>query len=173
MYKRILVAVDDMPVSKLALKEAARLARDQKAKLCVTFVADEFLPVSDGTGINFKKHDAEIRKKSKAFLKKMSGLIRSPKISVKEHLIEITEPGHNVAAALAKFAKKWRADLIVLGTGGRRGLKRLLFGSVSDELILQASVPVHVVRSLKQKPQKTRSQSKAKKRSKTHLKNKR
>lgn len=163
MYKRILVAIDDSPVSRLALKEAAKLAKDQKAKLCVTYVADEFVPAGEGAGINFKKHDAEIRKKSKAFLRKMTDLVRSPKISVKEHLIEITEPGHHVAHALSDFATKWSADLIVLGTAGRRGLQRLILGSVSDELILQAQVPVHVVRHLKRKAKPARAKAKVKK----------
>ena len=164
MYKRILVAVDDTPISRLAYKEAVKLAIDQKAKLCIAYVADEFVPVGEGVAIDFKRHDGEIRKQSKLFLKKMGKLAHTDKIDIKEQLIEISEPGHHVAHAINKFANRWKADLVVLGTRGNRGLKRLILGSVADELIEITKVPVQVVRGLKKKTSKKKRRTRAKKR---------
>ena len=63
MYKRILVAVDDSDISKQAMKSAVTLARDFKATLCILYVADEFLEAGEGIGVDFKKHEENVRKK--------------------------------------------------------------------------------------------------------------
>ena len=63
------------------------------------------------------------------------------------------EPGETVvsvvgrpAEALLEEAQRWGADLIVLGTHGRRGLDHLFFGSVAEQVVRGARVPVLTVR---------------------------
>jgi len=139
------------------MKEAIKLAADQKAKLCFAYVADEHVPVGEGVAIDFKKHDATVRKEGKALLEKVLRIAQTEKVSVESHLIEIIEPGNHISQAIVDYAAKWRADLIVIGTRGHRGLKRFLLGSVADELIQKTSVPVHLVRrntSIKKKTAK-------------------
>ena len=52
-----------------------------------------------------------------------------------------------VTRAIANSAKLWHADLIVVGTHGRRGVGRLLMGSGAEKIIREAPVPVLVVRA--------------------------
>jgi nucleotide-binding universal stress UspA family protein len=55
--------------------------------------------------------------------------------------------GHRVAELIIKQAKKWRADVIVLGTHGRRGLARVLMGSDAEIVVRESPVPVLLVRA--------------------------
>ena len=59
---------------------------------------------------------------------------------------EITEPKDSPAAAILAAAKQWKADLIVMGSHGRRGFDRLILGSVSETVALHAPCSVEVVR---------------------------
>jgi nucleotide-binding universal stress UspA family protein len=54
--------------------------------------------------------------------------------------------GERLAETVANGAKDWGAELIVLGTHGRRGVGRLLMGSGAEQIIRLAPVPVLVVR---------------------------
>jgi nucleotide-binding universal stress UspA family protein len=53
--------------------------------------------------------------------------------------------GGRVADAIVKQAKRWRADLIVMGTHGRRGVKRALLGSDADLVVRYSPVPVLLI----------------------------
>jgi len=60
------------------------------------------------------------------------------------HLIDT--PGQRLGQTVADEAVNWKADLIVLGTHGRRGVGRVLLGSGAEQIIRMASVPVLIVR---------------------------
>jgi nucleotide-binding universal stress UspA family protein len=55
--------------------------------------------------------------------------------------------GGSVARAIVQEARKQRADLIILGTHGRRGVRRLVMGSDAEEVVRGAPVPVLLVRA--------------------------
>ena len=55
--------------------------------------------------------------------------------------------GRQAASLIVADAKKWKADLIVLGTHGRRGIRRLVMGSDAEEIVRTSPVPVLLVRS--------------------------
>lgn len=146
MYSRILTAVDDSDISKLAIQEAIKLALDQQAKLCIVYVVDEFIPAGEGVPVDFKENEALKRKQGQSILNEMVMLARNENIDVESNLIEITESNSPIPEKIIEAAKKWKADLIVLGTHGRSGLSRLLLGSVAEEVMRNAHVPVHIVR---------------------------
>lgn len=50
-------------------------------------------------------------------------------------------------AEIVKVARQWQADLIVIGSHGRRGIRRALIGSVAEAVVRQAPCPVLVVRA--------------------------
>ena len=60
----------------------------------------------------------------------------------------------NPKEVILEEAKKWNADLIVVGSHGRRGIKRLLLGSVSEAVAMKAPCSVVVVRGSSQRPRK-------------------
>jgi nucleotide-binding universal stress UspA family protein len=59
---------------------------------------------------------------------------------------EVTEPKDTPAHCILSAAKQWRADLIVMGSHGRRGFDRLILGSVSETVALHATCSVEVIR---------------------------
>jgi nucleotide-binding universal stress UspA family protein len=54
--------------------------------------------------------------------------------------------GGDTAWTITDFAKKWRATMIIMGSRGRRGLQRLMFGSVAERTLRYAECPVLVVK---------------------------
>jgi nucleotide-binding universal stress UspA family protein len=63
----------------------------------------------------------------------------------------VASAGQTVASAILRYAKRVRADLIVLGTHGRRGISRLVMGSDAEGVLREAGVPVLLVRSPERK----------------------
>lgn len=155
LYSRILIAVDDTDISKLAMEEAIKLAKDQKATLIIIYIADEFIPAGEGVPIDFKEHENLLRKKGRTILNKMIAPVRRTKISYESHLIEITESSDKIAVKIIEEAKKRNADLIVMGTHGRAGLSRLILGSVAEEVVRNAPVPVQLVKTQDKTEEKT------------------
>jgi nucleotide-binding universal stress UspA family protein len=67
-------------------------------------------------------------------------------IPVETRLIEIDTMGHPIPQMIAADAEAWPADLIVICTHGRKGLSRLLLGSVAEGVVRVATKPVLLIR---------------------------
>ena len=145
-YRRILVAVDGSPTSMKGLREAIRLARDGRAELLLLHVVNEYYAFAtlDGfaPGIDLvptlREGGRRILAKAKAATDKAG--IRA-KVLMRETL------GGPAADTIVRDARKQRADLIVLGTHGRRGLRRLVLGSDAEAVVRTSPVPVLLVRA--------------------------
>ncbi len=144
-YKRILVAVDGSPASSKGLREAVRLAKGGQAKLFIVHVVDEFqaFAAMDGAsaGVNLVPM---LRESGKRILATAGAAAAKQKIKPVLLLREMV--GGSAANPIVREAKKQRADLIVLGTHGRRGLRRLVLGSDAEQVVRSAGVPVLLVR---------------------------
>lgn len=151
IYSRILIAVDDKDISKKAMQEAIQLTKDQKAKLFIIYIADEFLPAGEGVPVDFTKHSKSVRKHGLSILKSMSTLATKAKIKFKTHMIEIKESAPNIAEKIIEQAQTFEADLIILGTHGRTGLSRLFLGSVAEEVVRKSNIPVQLVKAKEKK----------------------
>lgn len=151
MSRRILVPVDGSPTSNRGLTEAIKMAKSQKAKLCLLHVVDNsaITMAPDMGGVYTDQLFNLMRESGKKVLAKAAAAARSRGIKATTILVEsITRP---VADAIVTQAKKWGADLIVLGTHGRRGLSRLVMGSDAEGVVRTASVPVLLVRATGQR----------------------
>ena len=74
-------------------------------------------------------------------------MLHSPKKSgVKAETAQIESRGQLVSEAILADARRSRADVIVMGTHGRRGLNRLLLGSDAERVLREANVPVLLTR---------------------------
>ena len=62
-------------------------------------------------------------------------------------MLEGNDPSQRVASMVVKDSQQWDADLIVLGTHGRRGFDRIFLGSVAETLVRMAPAPVLLVRA--------------------------
>ncbi len=148
MYKKILVPIDGSPASNLGLNEAIKLAKDQGAKLRLFHLVDEYIAVSSADGMAFSNTDdllESLRRGGKKILEKAEALARRNGLTAESVMLESF--GGRAADFIVEQANKWRADLIVLGTHGRRGVKRLVMGSDAEQVVRTTPVPVLLVRS--------------------------
>lgn len=146
MYKHILVAVDGSDAAKLALSEAINLAREQRAELRLIHVIDESLIAWDesgamGTAVTLL--DA-LRQAGQAIADK--ALAQVHKAGLKAEAILPETFGQRIASIIVEEAKRWPADLIVIGSHGRRGVDRLLMGSVAEGVVRLSEKPVLLMR---------------------------
>lgn len=143
VYQRILAPVDGSPSSLRSLDEAVRLARATGAKLNVMHVVNEIvIDPSYSEALYFEVEG--LRKAGLAILDAAQASARQQGIEAEAKLSETL--GGRAADAILEHAAKWGADVIVMGTHGRRGLRRLAMGSDAEFVVRRSPVPVLVVR---------------------------
>ena len=142
-YKRILVPVDGSATSTKGLDEALQLAREGRSRIRLLHIIDDSLAFNspDGAGANYVL-DA-LRSSGRQALAKAAERVRRAKLEAESTLIENFTG--RVAEAIVEQAKRWRADVIVMGTHGRRGFGRLLIGSSAELVVRSSSIPVLLV----------------------------
>ena len=146
-YKRILVPVDGSPTSNAGLREAIALARGQGANLQLVHVADQHYVTLMGLETATALDDlmASVTQAGKRVLRNAERLARREGVDPSTVLLEtLTGPA---ADPIVRQAQKWKADLIVIGTHGRRGVRRLLMGSDAEQIVRTSPVPVLLVRA--------------------------
>ena len=79
-------------------------------------------------------------------LREAAALARKAGVNAETGLLEVQQMNDRIADELAREARKWPADLIVVGTHGRRGLSHLFLGSVAETIMRVAPRPVLLVR---------------------------
>ncbi|STY28576.1 universal stress protein [Legionella wadsworthii] len=146
MYKKILIAMDDSDTSMQAFNEAMKLSKVHHATLQIVHIANEFNVPYVGSGVDYEKLEASFKAYGQTFLDKMLAIARKHHKDCEAHLIEMDSSKQNVSDKIIEAAKKWAADLIVIGTHGRRGYQHLLLGSVAEGVIRNAPMPVLLVR---------------------------
>ncbi len=145
-YRKILVAVDGSPAAEKGLREAIRVAEAGPGTLVILHVVNEFqiYYAMEGAGPGADVHE-RLRAESRRILEKARASAERRGLKPKILMGEIA--GGSAAPAIVQEAKKQRADLIVLGTHGRRGMTRLVMGSDAEEVVRSAPVPVLLVRA--------------------------
>jgi nucleotide-binding universal stress UspA family protein len=143
-YKRILVPVDGSAVSNRGLTEAVKMARAGRAKLRLLHVVDELAVFSmSEAGASIGPILESVRAAGKRKLARIARRVRGLNIRTESALVEGV--GRRVADFIVDDARRWRADVIVMGTHGRRGVKRMLLGSDAELVIRYSPVPVLLV----------------------------
>lgn len=147
MYQHILAPVDGSDASDLALQEAIRLAKDQRAQLRILHVVDAVTVNWDTEFGNTGEIIETLRKAGESILAKAESMARQSGITAETRLVEMETLPERVPAKIAEEADLWPADLIVIGTHGRHGLNRLLMGSVAEGVARLSSKPVLLIRA--------------------------
>lgn len=148
MFKKILVPVDGSPTANRGLKEAIALAKEQGTMLYLLHVIDEHRVDLAGAEVG----GAYVAAATEALMKNGQKIIaaaqaRAEKQGVRAISLTVETLGQTVAHMILAQAKKHKVDLIVLGTHGRRGLRRIIMGSDAEDVIRQTPVPVLLIRA--------------------------
>ena len=148
MYKKIAVAVDGSKTSDTALDEAIKLAGEMGSTLLLLHVCEEVPVMWEADGVNVAPIQdimKAIADAAKALLEKCKKRVASQGIAVETKLVE--SAGDRLGGVISQEAQKWNADLLVVGTHGRKGIEHLLMGSVAEGAIRTAAMPVLLVRA--------------------------
>lgn len=146
MYQRILAAVDGSSTAERALQEAIRLAKDQQAALHIVHVVDMVPLIWDVEYTDVEAIQRALRQAGRTVIDRAREAVKSAGFEADAQLAEIGTPGQNVAGRIVEAATTWPADLLVIGTHGRRGLDHLLLGSIAEGVTRLAPMPVLLVR---------------------------
>lgn len=142
-YKKILVPLDGSGWSQRAIPHAVDIARDNQASLVLLHVfrppAWEYTPEIALAGQ--EPQVQQMRDQMKQYLIGLRAELRGEQITVQTHMIE----GQGVARLVCEYVDSEDVDLIVMSTRGRSGLSRVLFGSIANEIMQCARVPVLLV----------------------------
>jgi nucleotide-binding universal stress UspA family protein len=145
MYRRILVPVDGSKTAALGLREAIGLAKNQRAKLRLVYVVDKMAIIGVvEAGLDPGPVLARMARSGRRLLEQAR--LSAKKLGVDSETALREPVVKRVADTILSEAKKWRADLIVMGTHGRRGVRRMVLGSDAEQIMRQAEVPVLLVR---------------------------
>jgi nucleotide-binding universal stress UspA family protein len=145
-FKRIVVPVDGSPPSRAGLERAIALAKSNRARLRLLHVVDENAvmrgiepAINVGELLDILMEDGRKVLAAAAELARKRG-IKADTVLYELHL-------GRVADRIVRESAKWRADLIVMGTHGRRGIGRLVMGSDAESVLRESRVPVLMVKA--------------------------
>ena len=128
-YKKILIAVDSSEYSMKAAKKGLELAHQLGAKAALLFVIEKSKALGNvDAGITHEQALIVLKKEAEQTLDELAQMYNG------NELLKFMPEG-NPEEDILKTAQNWKADLLVLGTHGRTGLKHLLMGSVAERVM--------------------------------------
>lgn len=143
MYKRILVPVDGSETSNRAVVAALQMARENGGRVRLVHALDELAYLSG------YEYSADLLKAARDegnhVLDGARSMAQSAGVPADAKLVETA--GRRLGELVAEEARSWEADLVVVGTHGRRGMSRILLGSGAEQVLRLAPVPVLAVRT--------------------------
>lgn len=143
MFKRILVPVDGSETSTKALVAALQLARESDGRVRAIHALDELTYL---TGYEFSGEVlAQARQQAQKVVDDALAIAQGSGVPADARLLDAT--GRRLGELVADEARAFEADLVVVGTHGRRGLGRALMGSGAEQVIRLAPVPVLAFRA--------------------------
>ena len=143
-FKRILVPCDGSEVSTRALVSGLQIARDGGGRVRVLHVLDQIDYFAGGYEYAGAAVLEELQKQARKVLEDAAAICQSAGVPYDTLLVD--EPGSRLGDKVADQAQAWDADLVVVGTHGRKGLSRAMLGSGAEQIVRFAPVPVLVVR---------------------------
>ena len=145
MYKHILVPLDGSETAERGFREALRLAAEQKSKLRLLHVIDDFPMLLEMSAVaSFEESMRKVREYGQKVLAQARSEAAKVDVPADTTLREVTQG--RIADVVVDEARACGCDLIVMGTHGRRGFSRLALGSDADRVVRTSPVPVLLVR---------------------------
>ena len=144
MFKHILVPVDGSPPALHAVDKARAVACAFRSSVTLIYVIDPY--AFTGMGADFSYGQSEYLRaamvEANEAISAARQVFEAQGILVNGSVVE----SHSVYHAILEAAETLNADLVVMGSHGRRGLEKLVLGSVTAQVLSHAHLPVLVVR---------------------------
>lgn len=144
-YKHILVPVDESPISYAAVEQALALAKELKSEVTVMSV----ISVDPFKGVDFYKvapaitdYFMQAEENAQLRLKDIKRLFVRDGVSVNTKVIR----GVAASEGIMAIANEVSADLIIMGSHGHTGFKKMVLGSVAQNVLTQSHIPVLIVK---------------------------
>ena len=150
MYQRIVVPVDGSETAGKALTAALQTARDSGGCVHLVHVVEGLSPMSADPYGAYSGDVIEIMRQSGVKILE-EALVVAQAAGVPADTELFDNFGDRLAEVVADAALRFKADLLVVGTHGRRGMGRVLMGSGAEQIIRLSPVPVLVIRASESK----------------------
>lgn len=147
MYQRILVATDGSTLSKKAVRSSIDLAAAMGAELVALNVVPRYPMSYFEGGVTISVDDvARTEKRWADFGQEVVDRVRDSAKAQGVKAKAVTAQSDHVAESIMAAAKKHKCDLVVMASHGRKGIKRVLLGSETQQVLTHSTVPVLVLR---------------------------
>lgn len=144
MFNHILVPVDGSSTARQAIDRAVTIAEAFKSAVTLIYVIDPYAFTGVGTDFSYGQSEylSAATAEADAALSAARQVFEAHGIAVQASVVE----GHSIYQAILDAAESVNADLVVMGSHGRRGLEKLVLGSVTAQVLSHAHLSVLVVR---------------------------
>lgn len=149
MYRHILLSTDGSETGQKGLQHGLLLAKTIGARVTIITVTEPFPSFPDGVGYAYAMSDSLMADHNQAQRDAAGAILTAAKASAESQGVSaetIHVPNALPAEAILAAAKSNSCDLIAMASHGRRGLGRLMLGSVTAEVLARSPTPVLVVR---------------------------
>lgn len=146
MFKRILVAIDGSRTSQRAFEAALDLAVTHQAVMQPYYVVETGPLYMDVPGYDPSSLQRSLMEQGAALAREAADAMKARGIAGEVVTVEATA-SDDVATLVIKAAGDFNADLLIMGTHGRKGFQRLILGSVAERCLRQATLPVLLIPS--------------------------
>jgi nucleotide-binding universal stress UspA family protein len=145
MYKHLLIATDGSASAQKAVDQGLRLAAALDAKVTVVTVTEPWDAFGAAEGITFLPPEGYMESIAAEAAKVLAGIKHTAE-TLGRSCDTMHVKDRFSADGIIECASEKGCDLIVMGSHGRRGLRRLLLGSVANEVVTHSTVPVLICR---------------------------
>jgi nucleotide-binding universal stress UspA family protein len=149
LYTHILIATDGSDLAKRGVDQGLSLAKVLGSRVTVLMATERFpiqaattSPAWVGSPIDYERYDEGQKQFANGVLSAVKA--EAGKVGISVDTVHI--PNEHPATAILEAAASFECDLIVMASHGRRGIKRLLLGSQTAEVLANSQIPVLVVR---------------------------
>ncbi|MEZ2354646.1 universal stress protein [Caballeronia sp. RCC_10] len=145
MYQRILTPIDGSITSSHALEEALRVARANDAVVQPLFIVDLQPVAYDAAATFYPDMRDALLEEGRRLTTDAAARMAQEGVKGTPRVAEVNLNGDDIAQCILRCAEDFGADLVVMGTHGRRGWQRLMLGSVAERFMRLARCPVMLV----------------------------
>ncbi|WP_244849424.1 universal stress protein [Caballeronia sp. SL2Y3] len=146
MFKRIIVAIDGSRTSQRAFQTALDLAVQHEAVMQPFYVVESAPLYMDFPGYDPSPLQAGLAEQGATLAREAAEAMKASGIAGSVVTADATA-SDDVASLILSAASTFNADLLVMGTHGRKGMQRLILGSVAERCLRQATLPVLLIPS--------------------------